>query len=295
MFLPDATAGSRGDRRAAHPQPRVSQPVPGRRAAAAHDGERRHGEPGRATARRRTTSSPRRQRARAKRDRELRQAGRRAGGMRRQARGYMQGFETPASAATLWRALTDPAMLSRLARDRGHDRAASRRPLRTVSRLFGRREAQIERFDTGSRVQLLYEPNADWPPLSDSALMEDFIIDERKGQRMVRVMGSGIPADEECAKHAGAPAHGLGAGIRAAAAAAQGRHDRARRRRDAAAALVLRRRGARALGRHRDRRLRQCPDPGRHRRDRGRPHPRRRRRAARSRSRTARRSSRPRA
>ena len=42
---------------------------------------------------------------------EVAAAGRRAGGMRRQTRGYMQGFETPASAATLWRALTDPAML----------------------------------------------------------------------------------------------------------------------------------------------------------------------------------------
>jgi len=36
--------------------------------------------------------------------------------------------------------------------------------------------------------------------LSDSALVEDFIIDERKGQRMLRVMGSGIPPDEEYAK-----------------------------------------------------------------------------------------------
>jgi len=70
----------------------------------------------------------------------------------------------------------------------------------TVSRLFGRREAQIERFDPGSRMQLLYQPNADWPPLPDSALIEDFIIDERRGQRMLRVMGSGIPAGEEYAK-----------------------------------------------------------------------------------------------
>src|SRR5688572_30994549 len=69
-----------------------------------------------------------------------------------------------------------------------------------MSRLFGRREAQIERFDTGSRMQLLYEPNADWPPMPDSALMEDFIIDERKGLRMLRVMGSGIPSDEEYGK-----------------------------------------------------------------------------------------------
>ncbi len=120
--------------------------------------------------------------------------------MRRQTRGYLQGFETPASAATLWRALTDPAMLCAwLATEATVEPRAGGR-YATVSRLFGRREAQIERFDAGARMQLLYEPNADWPALPDSALMEDFIIDERKGQRMLRVMGSGIPADDEHAK-----------------------------------------------------------------------------------------------
>lgn len=120
--------------------------------------------------------------------------------MRRQTRGYMQGFETAASAATLWRALTDPAALRAwLATEAIVEPRAGGR-YATVSRLFGRREARIERCDPGARLQLLYEPNADWPPLPNSALVEDFIIDERKGQRMLRVMGSGIPSDEEYAK-----------------------------------------------------------------------------------------------
>jgi uncharacterized protein YndB with AHSA1/START domain len=117
--------------------------------------------------------------------------------MRNQARGYMQGFESSASAATLWRALTDPAMLSLWYATEAvvEPRVGGRYTV--VTRLFGKRDAHIERFDPGSRLQLLFEPNPEWPPLSDSALMEDFIIDERKGQRMVRVMGSGIPAGEE--------------------------------------------------------------------------------------------------
>ena len=120
--------------------------------------------------------------------------------MRRQTRGYMQGFETPASAATLWRALTEPAAIRAwLATEVVVEPRAGGR-YATVSRLFGQREAQIERLDPGSRLQLLYEPNVDWPPLPDTAIMEDFIIDERKGQRMLRVMGSGIPSDEEYAK-----------------------------------------------------------------------------------------------
>jgi uncharacterized protein YndB with AHSA1/START domain len=120
--------------------------------------------------------------------------------MRRQTRGYMQGFETAASAATLWRALTEPAAVHAwLASEAVIEPRAGGR-YATVSRLFGRREARIERFDPAARLQLLYEPNADWPPMSDSALVEDFIIDERKGRRMLRVMGSGIPADEAYAK-----------------------------------------------------------------------------------------------
>ena len=120
--------------------------------------------------------------------------------MRRQTRGYMQGFETAASAAALWRALTEPATLCAwLAIEANIEPRVGGR-YATLSRLFGRREAQIERFDAGARLQLLYEPNADWPELPGSALVEDFIIDERKGQRMLRVMGSGIPAEEEHAK-----------------------------------------------------------------------------------------------
>jgi len=120
--------------------------------------------------------------------------------VKRQTRGYMQAFETGAGVAALWRAFTEPAALRAwlatevIVEPRVGGRYA------TTSRLFGRREAQIERFDAGSRLQLLYEPNSEWPPLPDSALMEDFIIDERKGQRMVRVIGSGIPSDDEFAK-----------------------------------------------------------------------------------------------
>lgn len=120
--------------------------------------------------------------------------------MKRQTRGYMQAFETAASPAALWRAFTEPAALRAWLATEAIVEPRTGGRYATVSRLFGRREAQIERFDPGARLQLLYEPNSDWPALPDSALIEDFIIDERKGRRMVRVMGSGVPSDEEFAK-----------------------------------------------------------------------------------------------
>lgn len=120
--------------------------------------------------------------------------------MKRQTCGYMQAFETAASPAALWRAFTEPAALRAWLATEAIVEPRTGGRYATVSRLFGRREAQIERFDPGARLQLLYEPNSDWPALPDSALIEDFIIDERKGRRMVRVMGSGVPSGEEFAK-----------------------------------------------------------------------------------------------
>jgi uncharacterized protein YndB with AHSA1/START domain len=66
-----------------------------------------------------------------------------------------------------------------------------------VSRLFGRREAFIERFEPPGRLQLLFEPGHDWPPFDEGALVEDLLIDEHKGRRRLRVIGTGIPSGVE--------------------------------------------------------------------------------------------------
>jgi uncharacterized protein YndB with AHSA1/START domain len=114
--------------------------------------------------------------------------------MRALTKGYMHGFETKASAAVLWRALTEPEALALWYGDQAvvEPRIGGRHF--AVSRLLGRREACIERFDPGTRLQLLFEPSPQWPPLTEGALVEDLLIDEHKGLRMLRVLGSGIPS-----------------------------------------------------------------------------------------------------
>ncbi|MGQ0384274.1 MAG: SRPBCC domain-containing protein [Gammaproteobacteria bacterium] len=117
--------------------------------------------------------------------------------MKRQGRGYMQAFETHAGRGVLWRALTDAAALRiwYAADAVVEPRLGGRHSV--TSRLFGRRDSTIEHFEPGMRLQLLYDPSPDWPPLDESALVEDFLIDERKGQRTLRVVGSGVPPGDE--------------------------------------------------------------------------------------------------
>lgn len=113
--------------------------------------------------------------------------------MRGLTRGYAQGFATNASAATVWRALVEPPVLALwFARDVVVEPRAGGR-YSANSPLFGRRDAHIERFEPGVRLQLLFDANPDWPPLAEGALLEDFIIGDRNGMRWLRVMGSGIP------------------------------------------------------------------------------------------------------
>ena len=111
----------------------------------------------------------------------------------------MQGFETTVSAATLWRALVEPEMLALWYGDQAIVEPRIGGRYFAVSRLFGRREAFIERFEPAVRLQLIFEPSPGWPPFAEGALVENLFIDERKGQRMLRVVGAGIPSAAEWA------------------------------------------------------------------------------------------------
>lgn len=58
----------------------------------------------------------------------------------------------------------------------------------------GGREAHIDVFDVNRRLRLIYLAGRDSPP-SDSAVVDDFLLDARKspGLTSLRLLGSGIP------------------------------------------------------------------------------------------------------
>lgn len=113
--------------------------------------------------------------------------------MQSATRGYVQVLETPAPASALWHALTDPAGLVAWHAQQAHVEARVGGRYSVRSRLFGAREAHIDLIEPMRRLRLIYDPAPSWPPLEDTAVVEDFVIDERRGKRVLRVLGSGVP------------------------------------------------------------------------------------------------------
>ena len=112
-------------------------------------------------------------------------------------RGYAHRIDVLADAATVWAYLTSTEDLRQwcspgayiVAREGGLLRAAVDR--RTEL------EAHIDVFQPPRRLRLIYLPSADLPQ-SQTAIVEDFMLDDSSGiATVVRLLGSGFPADEE--------------------------------------------------------------------------------------------------
>jgi uncharacterized protein YndB with AHSA1/START domain len=111
-------------------------------------------------------------------------------------RGYAHRVDILADASEVWRALTDPTQLTRWcspgavisARQGGLFRASVDR----VTEF----EAQIDVFEPGRRLRLLYLPSTTLPR-ADTVMVDDFILDRAQGGTIVRLLGSGVPASPE--------------------------------------------------------------------------------------------------
>jgi uncharacterized protein YndB with AHSA1/START domain len=113
-------------------------------------------------------------------------------------RGYAHLVEIEVPVARVWRALTDPGLIRIWS-----GQQAEIDPRKGGSYRLGNpngtgREAHIDIFDVNRRLRLIYLKGGDWPP-GNSAVIDDFLLDVRKGEgkTSLRLLGSGVPESAE--------------------------------------------------------------------------------------------------
>ena len=109
-------------------------------------------------------------------------------------RGYAHLVEVDVPVARVWRALTDPGLIRIWSGQEAEIDPRKGGSYRLGKRTAGGREAHIDIFDVNRRLRLIYLNGGDWPP-SDSAVVDDFLLDVRKGAgtASLRLLGSGVP------------------------------------------------------------------------------------------------------
>ena len=109
-------------------------------------------------------------------------------------RGYAHLVEIDVPVARVWRALTDPALIKIWSAQEAEIDARKGGLYRIGKRNAGGREAHIDIFDVNRRLRLIYLSGPETPS-GDSAVVDDFLLDVRKGDgtASLRVLGSGVP------------------------------------------------------------------------------------------------------
>jgi len=113
-------------------------------------------------------------------------------------RGYAHLVEVDVPVARVWRALTDPGLIRIWSGLEAQIDPRKGGSYRLGERNAGGREAHIDIFDVNRRLRLIYLSGGDWPR-SDSAVVDDFMLDVRKGEgtTSLRLLGSGVPESPE--------------------------------------------------------------------------------------------------
>jgi uncharacterized protein YndB with AHSA1/START domain len=109
-------------------------------------------------------------------------------------RGYAHLVEVSVPVARVWRALTDPALVRIWSGQEAEIDPREGGLYRIGRRNAGGREAHIDIFDVNRRLRLIYLSAPDFPP-SESAVVDDFLLDVRPGEgtTSLRLLGSGVP------------------------------------------------------------------------------------------------------
>ena len=109
-------------------------------------------------------------------------------------RGYAHLIEIDVPVARVWRALIDPGLIRIWSGQEAEIDPRKGGMYRLGKRNDDSREAHIDIFDVNRRLRLIYLRGSNWPP-GESALIDDFILDVRKGEgtTSLRLLGSGVP------------------------------------------------------------------------------------------------------
>jgi uncharacterized protein YndB with AHSA1/START domain len=111
-------------------------------------------------------------------------------------RGYAHRVDVNAPVELVWRGLIDPEVLALWCGPGARVTARSGGSL--YMRLNGdlEREALIDVFEPTRRLRLIYMPPRGLPP-TEAVMVDDFILDTTQGVGVLRLLGSGFPAQEE--------------------------------------------------------------------------------------------------
>jgi len=110
-------------------------------------------------------------------------------------RGYAHRIDLLAPASRVWSALIEPALLARWYGPHPQVRACSGGSLDVTLAPDIERQAHIDVFEPGHRLRLIYLPTAGMPA-GESALVDDYLIHLDGNATVLRLLGSGVPADK---------------------------------------------------------------------------------------------------
>jgi uncharacterized protein YndB with AHSA1/START domain len=108
-------------------------------------------------------------------------------------RGYAHRVDIAADADKVWLALTNVEHLKRWCSPAAEIKARPGGLFRASVDRVVELEAHIDVFEPGRRLRLIYLPTPELPP-TDSAIVDDFILDATPPETIVRLLGSGIPS-----------------------------------------------------------------------------------------------------
>ena len=127
-------------------------------------------------------------------------------------RGYAHLVEIDVPVARVWRALTEPGLIKIWSGQEAEIDPRQGGLYRIGKRTGNSREAHIDVFEVNRRLRLIYLNGKNSPP-SDSAAVDDFILDTRRGEgktslRLLRIRHS---RDARVGPKLRQHSHGLGA------------------------------------------------------------------------------------